>query len=665
MDTQGRPAAGEGDAPAPGRGPRDGLRFGVIALAYLLLGLGYSLATPLGEGIDESTHLAYVQFLQEERRLPRPQDAVGLLTDQAKHPPLYYLAAAVLTWPADLGSLRWTPNPHCCNLERPSPAVTRHLEGDRFPYAQPYRRLRLLRLAGLLCGLALLWATWRAARLVAPGRPELATAATALAVFLPQFLFMQGVVNNDVLANALAALCLWAGLRVALGEARPADLLRLGVFLGLGLLTKLTLLAYLPFAALALLLAAERARSLAPLRRGLLWCALPCVALCGGWFAWNLVVKGDLLGWSSWMEVTGFLHRDRPLSQELPDYLAMQWRTFWGSFGWATVRLPEPLYRGLAAVTALGALGLARVAGRAWRQRPRKVAETAGAPSVSSVPSAPSAADPVRAALLLAAAGLLVYAAVFRLAFQFDLTVAQGRYLFVALPAAAIGLAGGLLGLAPRRWGPRLAGVIVVAALGLGVYGLWGVLWPAFRPPPALEAAELAALDPQSAAAFGPDIRLLSWRLPRAEVAPGQALPIELVWWNREWIDQGYLVFAQAYDGGGRLLGQLDAMPAGGLYPTVLWYPDRAWRDRLALPIAPDAPAGEASLILGLYLEGEPGARLPVRIGDRPPADHLAAGSFRVRGTAETAPSAVPRARRPTRPAGPARLGAHPRRRTR
>ncbi len=623
---------------AHGATERRGRRlFGGIALAYLLLGLGYSLATPLGEGIDESSHLAYVQFLQEQGRLPRPADAVGLLTDQAKHPPLYYLAAAALTWPGGLDALVWTPNPHCCNLERPSPAVTRHLEGDRFPYAEPYRRLRLLRLAGLLCGLSLLWATWRAARLVAPGRPELAPAAAALAAFLPQFLFIQGIVNNDVLANALAALCLWAGLRVALGDARPADLLRLGVFLALGLLTKLTLLAYLPFAALALLLAAERARSLAPLRRGLIWCALPCAALCGGWFAWNLFTKGDLLGWSSWMEVSGFLHRDRPLGQELPDYLAMQWRTFWGSFGWATVRLPEPLYRGLAAVTALGILGLARVARRAWRERARGGGgEAVGADG--AVPSAAAAADPVRAALLLAAAWLLVYASVFRLAFQFDLTVAQGRYLFVALPAAAVGLAGGLLGLAPRRWGPRLAGVIVLAALGLGLYGLWGVLWPAFRPPPALAAAELAALDPQGAAAFGADIRLLSWRLPRAEVAPGEDLPIELVWWNRGWIDQGYLVFAQAYDSGGRLLGQLDAMPAGGLYPTVLWYPDRAWRDRLALPIAPDAPAGEATVILGLYLEGEPGARLPVRIGDQPPADHLAAGSFRVRGAAATVP---------------------------
>ena len=45
------------DSTGPGRSALP-----AIALAYLLLGLGYSLATPVGEGIDESSHLAYVQL---------------------------------------------------------------------------------------------------------------------------------------------------------------------------------------------------------------------------------------------------------------------------------------------------------------------------------------------------------------------------------------------------------------------------------------------------------------------------------------------------------------------------------------------------------------------------------------------------------------------------
>ena len=114
-------------------------------------------------------------------------------------------------------------------------------------------------------------------------------------------------------------------------------------------------------------------------------------------------------------------------------------------------------------------------------------------------------------------------------------------------------------------------------------------------------------------------------------MAPGETLPIELVWWNRVWLDEGYLVLAQAFDVEGRLLGQVDAIPAAGLYPTVLWYPRQSWRDRLALPIDADAPAGAAQLLLALYPEGRPEARLPVRQAAAAPSDHLAAGRFMVR----------------------------------
>lgn len=115
-----------------------------------------------------------MQFLQQERRLPLPADAHGLITDQVKHPPLYYLALAVATWPGRFEGLSWVPNPHCCNLERPSPAVMRHGEGDRFPYAPAYRLVRRARFLTLLMGLAVVWATWTTARLTLPERPEVA-----------------------------------------------------------------------------------------------------------------------------------------------------------------------------------------------------------------------------------------------------------------------------------------------------------------------------------------------------------------------------------------------------------------------------------------------------------------------------------------------------------
>ena len=603
-----------------------------IALAYLLLGLGYSLATPVGEGIDESSHLAYVQFLQQERRLPLPADAHGLITDQVKHPPLYYLALAVATWPGRFEGLSWVPNPHCCNLERPSPAVMRHGEGDRFPYAPAYRLVRRARFLTLLMGLAVVWATWATARLTLPERPEVATAAAAVVAFLPQLIFMQGIVNNDGLANALGALALWAALRVALEGAGRRDLLLLGTFLGLGLITKLTLLAYLAVAVLAVGIAAWRARSAVVLVRATMWTALPLAAVSGWWFAWNLVAKGDLLGWGPWMEAAGFLRRKVPLSQELPDYLAIQWQSFWGRFGWVTVPLPDGIYRLLLLLTALAALGLGLAAAR-WR-RERRAADAAGTRAALERDG--------WAALVIGATALLVYASVFRLAFTFDLTVAQGRYLFTALPAFGIAFAGGLIALAPKRHSARAAAAVTLGMLALALYGLFGVLWPTFRPPSRLTAQDLSSMEHPLAVRFGSGIELMGADLPRGGVGAGDSLTVGLVWRTPRWIDAGYVVFVHLVDSSGRMLGQADVLPRRGLYPTVLWFPDWPWRDAVRVPVAADAAGGAAEVLVGLYRDGEPQNRLPASEGDRAVGDHMSLGRVMVRArTSATVPAAA------------------------
>ncbi len=621
-----------------------------IALVYLLLGLGYSLATPVGEGIDESSHLAYVQFLQRERRLPTSADAHGLITDQVKHPPLYYLLLAVATWPGRFDGLSWVPNPHCCNLERPSPAVMRHVEGDRFPYAPAYRLVRRARILTLLMGLAVVWATWATAGLAFPRWPELAPAATAVVAFLPQFLFMQGIVNNDGLANAMGALTLWAALRVALRGAGRRDLLLLGVFTGLGLITKLTLLAFLPVAALAAGIAAWRVRRAALLGRAALWAGLPAAAISGWWFLWNLATKGDLLGWGPWMRAAGFLRRKVPLSDELPDYLAIQWQSFWGSFGWVTVRMPANLYRLLLAATALSVLGLGLAAER-WRRGRRASAATTGPAPAKAEASADLAtarhdggpASDVGSgawgALLMGATGLLVYASVFRLAFTFDLTVAQGRYLFTAIGVFGTALAGGWLSLAPRRHSARAAGAVVLGMLALALYALFGVLRPAFRAPPALTTAALADLAQAPAVRFGPDIELLGAELPRGGIRAGDNLTVALVWRTSAWIDVGYIVFVHVIDTAGRMLGQADVLPRGGLYPTVLWLPDRPWRDTLQVPIAADAPGGAADVLVGLYPDGAPQNRLPAAVAGKAAGDHVVSGRVLVR---ERLPTTIP-----------------------
>lgn len=603
--------------------------FWVIAGAYLALGLAYATVTPVGEGIDEPGHIVYVQFLQQHHRIPGYEDARGLMAEQVKHPPLYYLVLAVATAGGTYDGLTWVTNPHCCNLERPSPAVLRHPEGDRFPYAPAYRTVRLARLVTLLLGLAALWATWAATRLVFPTRPELALAATACLAFLPQFLAMATTVNNDGLANPLGAMALWAALAVALEGARRRDLALLGVFVGLGLLTKLTMLAWLAVAALAVAIAAWRARSARLLGRAALWLGGTLALTCGWWFVRNLVIKGDLLGWGKWVRSAGVVWRKVPFSTQLPDYFAIQWQSFWGSFGWVTVRMPDEVYRLLLVVTVLALLGLIRASRRWWRGWIAGRAD----------------ARQAWAALLIGSAGLLVYASVFQLAFTFDLTVAQGRYLFTALPAFLIPFAVGLVSLAPRSRAPMAAVAVAAGMLALALYACFGVLRPAFRPPEKLSPAALAALDHPLALRFGPDIELLGAELPRGGVRAGEILPLGLVWRTARWIEEGEVVFVHLVDVAGRMLGQADFLPRQGLYPTVLWYPNWPWRDEVRLPVAADAPAGAAELLVGLYPDGEPQRGLPASVGGRALGDHATVRQVMVRARQPTEVPAAATAR--------------------
>lgn len=386
------------------------------------------------------------------------------------------------------------------------------------------------------------------------------------------------------------------------------DLLLLGTFLGLGLITKLTLLAYLAVAVLAVGIAAWRARSAVVLVRATMWTALPLAAVDGWWFAWNLVAKGDLLGWGPWMEAAGFLRRKVPLSQELPDYLAIQWQSFWGRFGWVTVPLPDGIYRLLLLLTALAALGLGLAAAR-WR-RERRVANTAGTRAALERDG--------WAAMVIGATALLVYASVFRLAFTFDLTVAQGRYLFTALPAFGIAFAGGLIALAPKRHSARAAAAVTLGMLALALYGLFGVLWPTFRPPSRLTAPEKTSPAWSIRWRCASDRASSSW-VPicqRGGVGAGDSLTVGLVWRTPRWIDVGYVVFVHVVDTAGQFWARRMSCRAGGS-STVLWFPDWPWRDAVRVPVAADAAGGAAEVLVGFCRDGEPQNRLPASEGDR------------------------------------------------
>lgn len=637
--------------------PRDGHRpprhaLAAVLAAFTALALGFNLAVPLGEAPDEPSHLQLVLFLRKHHRLPSlPPPGVADAPDlaagpQAKHPPLHYLVGALLAAPFDVAGLGFVALPTFVHdLDRPAMPNRFAHRPDAGPLATPGdRAARAARLASLVGGWLLVVGTWRLARRLWPADAGAAATAAAVVAFTPGVAWLCGVFNNDATAAGTSAMALSAAAAVAAGGGDPPARRRrsaaLGAWVGVALLAKLTTVFLVPTAALALALGARRAvpppsDRRAPTRRFAADAAVAAAstaAVAGWWFAANAVRYGwrDPLGWQRWSARIPELERSVPLSSELGRYLTVQFESYWGRFGWMTIRLPDAVYVALAAAVAVAAVGWVALAAGAAR---RAGATGRGGPAVAADATTADAEaradrggrDGIDGAVLavVVAGAALAYASILRLGLRFDLVVAQGRYVYVAAAAVAVLLVAGWRAVVPRR-GRRGAAVGGIGALlALCAYALVGVVAPAHRPPPA-DAAPVAS----PARGDGPAIDLeVDGRLAVTAVArrgdakqgdvDGDGGQLRLAWRSLRpfyfegiadgdgpvaALDQAVVTAVR----GGRPAARLVATPLDGRFPAMAWPVGRSYIQTIDLP---PVFAG-AALQLSFVRSDDPAARL-------------------------------------------------------
>jgi len=327
-----------------------------------------------------------------------------------------------------------------------------------------------------------------------PGTPWVWTAGALAAAFEPLFGFMSGGVNNDNALNLCAAAllyCLARGFRRGLSRGVAIGI---GAALALGLLSKLTMIGFVPAAVLGMVLLMARSwrgtrgppatpspvatgatSTVAEHQRILGWGALFAAVVAvpvGAWLLWDRLAPGrgnGLLagGVGSTAALPGEMFSFR---QELSriwqlflphlwlrpqfGYLPL-WRTwfkgFFGTFGWLDYQFSNTVFVAIAIVVGIV---LALAAGELVRSRAalrRRWSELA--------------VYVVFGAGLCIEIGVQSYRAVIQTGVQFE----QPRYLLplLALYAAIVALAVRLPG---RRWGPLLGAAIVVLAIGHDVF---------------------------------------------------------------------------------------------------------------------------------------------------------------------------------------------------
>ena len=155
------------------------------ALALLVVHVGWcalfatKLASlPVTTGFDATNHLAYVELLRSEGRVPRPDEGWSTY-----HPPLYYAAVAGLQ-----------------ELFGTTPIA------ERIATKAP----------SFVAGLGTVWVSFALARTLLPLRPELAAVAVLFAGVLPLDVYMAAYVSNEPLHAFLFGVSLLLCVRALL-----------------------------------------------------------------------------------------------------------------------------------------------------------------------------------------------------------------------------------------------------------------------------------------------------------------------------------------------------------------------------------------------------------------------------------------------------------------
>jgi hypothetical protein len=612
----------DGSRDAPCRWLRPNYGVLIIISLFVILGIIYTLATPVLEASDEFKHYPYVQYVQNHRELPvldpevcrESLDACPWLQDGGQPPAYYAIMAAATSWidTSDLSELLWR-NKHAF-IGDPSQICNKNLMihqpgQERFPWSSSVLAIHLIRLLTLTFGVGTVIVTYHLSRDLFPGRPALALGATALTALNPMFLFVNSSVNNDAMAAFVGNLGLLMIVRVpnrrsqSSGARWSRGLVLLGAVIGLGVLTKLSLLALVPLALLVVGVCTWREHAHRPAsRRPLLvlgdWAlvTLPVLAISAWWFLRNWRLYGDPTALSAFIAIQG----RRPSSPTLADWLGefgtFRW-TYWGLFGAVNVMAPRIVYWFFDFLSLAGLLGFG-----AWVVR-----------------RARSRVTPRDFRVLIPALwAVLLFISVLRWTWVYYSF--QGRLVFPGIAGISV-----LLMLGLRQWMPERYGSLFSLGLALVLLVIASLppiiaIPPAYARPSPLSLSRVPEYARVEPVGVGHGVQIVGWELREQIVRPEEAnshVDVVIYWQAVAPVDGDYVSFAHLLGRDHELVGEVNRHPACGMVPTSLWESGQVWRDPYRIPVRDDAAApSRLRLEVGLYAPEEDETLATVPVGE-------------------------------------------------
>ena len=600
------------------------LPFILILVAFIILGVIYSVTTPIFEASDELWHYPFVEHLATGGSLPvQDPDNVGLWRQEASQPPLYYAIGALATSMIDTSDLNQVRqiNPHA-SIGVPTDDrninMTVHSRNQAWPYSGTVLAVHIVRWLSVLMGAVTVTMAYLTTMEVLNDRLVAWTAA-AFTAFNSMYLFITSSVNNDALVTMLTSISLWLIVRIIRRYAHNKDCglprwhewLVLGIAMGAACLSKTSGLAILPFSAVAVGLVTWRNHSWKEFFRGALLLLVPVLAIAGWWYVRNWQLYGDLTGMAAMVSIVGARNPVPTLAQ-----LAGEWRgfvmAFWGFFGGVNVPTPNWFYTVWNIIATLGFTGIPVYLWRRKRSEPLSIVQWQQLGLVTAWP-------------------LVVFIALVRWTMM---TIAsQGRLMFPALTGIALLIAMGLCGWLPSKIKKILPAISMSWMLATAIYIPFGIIAPAYAYPEILTEGELPDTMVSVEAQFAQHVVLKGYELSTDEAAPGDSIEVTLYWQDIQAMIEDFSIFVHLVDDNGVILAQYDVYPGQGNYPTTFWQLGDLFADTIML----DIPEGtytpnEASVVVGLY-RLEDGTRLPVSVEGTIVGDSVELGSVSLPAT--------------------------------
>lgn len=549
-----------------------------IILGYIVLALGYSVVNPLGEAPDEVSHYAYARYVGRERALPPPE---GAARGEVFQPPLYYAVVGLATAWIEEGDFTIKAN-NDFSLEEKTPNVLLHTRQEAFPYRDGALAWHLMRVLSVMMGAVAVGSAYALARVVFGQSDLLPLAVASFTAFNPEFLFITSAVNNDNLVVMLSALTLLLLARLIVGVNSGARAwLGVGVLLGLGVWTKMSMLAFIPLAGVAAFIVARR-RGESFARLGM-WIALPALLVAAPWLVRNWVTYGDPLGWAVMRQVTDAVVAPLGLG-DYPVWLWSFFQSFWGRFGGAVhVQMPMPIYIACGALTLIACAGIMRWLSNSTDRRPL----TADCELLGFL-----ALHCAFIALLL-----IVWA-------NTNQGTDQARLAYPALAAINIFFVAGLAAWIPLDRQKLFARVFGGGMFAFGALVLIGFLLPLYNPPSRLSLNDVPASARKSTFDFGGKIRLLGWEIERMTLAPGETMYITLYWQALVDVQEDYWLFLRLKDASDNDVWSKDGTPSAGRDSTDTWRAGDVIMARHRITLPNDVPPERYRLLAGLHRFG-------------------------------------------------------------